>query len=55
MHMSDEFTSEQVGADLVKLKADIIAANNLPLNQHSNEFEKIYIQLQQALTNLDGV
>lgn len=55
MGMSDEFTSELVGVELVKLKEQIIAVNNLPLAQHSSEFEKIHFQLQQALTNLDGV
>lgn len=53
--MSDEFTSEIVGVELAKLKEQIIAVNNLPLAQHSSEFEKIHSQLQQALTNLDGV
>ena len=55
MGMSDEFTSEIVGVELAKLKEQIIAVNNLPLTQHSSEFEKIHFQLQQALTNLDGV
>jgi hypothetical protein len=27
----------------------------LPLAEHSAEFERIHAQLQQALTNLDGV
>ena len=28
---------------------------DLPLAEHSAEFERIHAQLQQALTNLDGV
>jgi hypothetical protein len=53
--MDEGLMAEQVNVDLVKLKERIAAVNNLPLAQHSDEFEKIHIQLQQALTNLDGV
>jgi hypothetical protein len=47
--------SEQSSIDLVKIKADIASMNELPITAHSAEFEKIHKQLQQALTNLDGV
>jgi hypothetical protein len=55
MGMSDELTSESNQVELAKLRQRIIAVNNLPLTQHSSEFEKIHNQLQQALTDLDGV
>jgi len=47
--------SEQSSIDLEKIKADIASMNELPITAHSAEFEKIHKQLQQALTNLDGV
>ena len=47
--------SEQSSIDLVKIKADIASMNELPITAHSAGFEKIHKQLQQALTNLDGV
>lgn len=53
--MDDGLLAEQVSVDLVKPKERIAAVNNLPLAQQSDEFAKIHMQLQQALTNLDGV
>jgi len=53
--MSDQLPTAQLNADLAKIKERIAAVKNLPLAEHSNEFEKIHQQLQQALTNLDGV
>jgi hypothetical protein len=53
--MSDEMPTTQLNADLAKIKERIDAVKNLPLAEHSNEFEKIHQRLQQALTNLDGV
>ncbi|MGI9195185.1 MAG: hypothetical protein ACR2IO_02090 [Candidatus Nanopelagicus sp.] len=47
--------NDQSSIDLNKVKSDIAAINNLPISSHSEEFEKIHKQLQQALTNLDGV
>ena len=52
--MSQEI-SDQPNIDLSKIKSDIASVNNLPISSHSAEFEKIHKQLQQALTNLDGV
>ena len=52
--MSEE-QSEQSQIDLAKIKSDIASVNELPIASHSAEFEKIHKQLQQALTNLDGV
>ena len=52
--MSEE-QSEQSKIDLAKIKSDITSVNELPIASHSAEFEKIHKQLQQALTNLDGV
>jgi hypothetical protein len=52
--MSEE-QSEQSQVDLAKIKSDITSVNELPIASHSAEFEKIHKQLQQALTNLDGV
>jgi hypothetical protein len=50
-----ENQSEQSKIDLAKVKVDITSVNELPIANHSTEFEKIHKQLQQALTNLDGV
>jgi hypothetical protein len=50
-----ENQSEQSKIDLAKVKVDITSVNELPIATHSTEFEKIHKQLQQALTNLDGV
>ena len=47
--------SEQSHVDLAKIKSDITSVNELPVASHSAQFEKIHKQLQQALTNLDGV
>lgn len=41
--------------NLAKVKNEIQAVLDLPTATHSAEFEKIHKQLQQALTNLDGV
>ena len=53
--MSDEIVDKISGVDLVKIKRQISAIKDLPIEQHSDEFEKIHSQLKQALTNLDGV
>ena len=53
--MIEEMPTAQLNADLAKIKERIAAVKNLPLAEHSYEFEKIHQQLQQALTNLDGV
>jgi hypothetical protein len=53
--MSEQMPTVQLNVDLVKIRERIAAVKNLPLAEHSNEFEKIHQQLQQALTNLDGV
>lgn len=47
--------SDQPNIDLSKIKSNIASVNDLPTSSHSPEFEKIHKQLQQALTNLDGV
>lgn len=47
--------NDQQSIDLGKIKTDIASVNDLPISSHSTEFEKIHKQLQQALTNLDGV
>ena len=52
--MSEE-VSGQAKIDLAKIKSDLASINDLPIALHSAEFEKIHKQLQQALTNLDGV
>jgi len=46
---------DQPNIDLSLIKSDIASVNDLPISSHSEEFEKIHKQLQQALTNLDGV
>jgi len=53
--MSDESLVQQIAVDLEQLKSKIAAINNLPLSDHSGEFEKVHQFLQQALSNLDGV
>jgi hypothetical protein len=53
--MSEQMPTVQLNSDLAKIKELVAAVKNLPLAEHSNEFEKIHQQLQQALTNLDGV
>lgn len=53
--MNQASSSEQLSLLLAQIKERIAAVNNLPLSEHSNEFERIHAQLQQALTNLDGV
>ena len=53
--MSDEIVDKISDVDLVKIKGQISAIKDLPIEQHSDEFEKIHSQLKQALTNLDGV
>jgi hypothetical protein len=53
--MIEEMPTTQLNADLAKIKELIAAVKNLTLAEHSYEFEKIHQQLQQALTNLDGV
>lgn len=52
--MSEE-VNEQSSIDLPKIKSDLTSVNDLSIALHSAEFEKIHKQLQQALTNLDGV
>ena len=52
--MSQEVNDQPI-IDLSKIKTDIALVNGLPISSHSTEFEKIHKQLQQALTNLDGV
>jgi hypothetical protein len=52
--MTDDQNNQQ-GVNLEEVKAKISAVNDLPISSHSIEFEKIHKQLQQALTNLDGV
>jgi hypothetical protein len=51
----DHELEDQARIDLDVVKSDIAAVNALPTASHSAEFEKIHKQLQQALTNLDGV
>ena len=53
--MNDESLTQQIAVDLEQLKAKIAAINNLPISEHSAEFEKVHRLLQQALSNLDGV
>jgi hypothetical protein len=52
--MNKEF-EESADIDLAKVKFKIQAIADFPTATHSAEFEKIHNQLQQALTNLDGV
>jgi len=47
--------NDQQSIDLDQIKSAIASINDLPIASHSTEFEKIHKQLQQALTNLDGV
>ena len=53
--MSEELLPGESPIDLNQIKSMINSMNNLPISAHSTEFEKIHQQLQQALTNLDGV
>lgn len=53
--MSDEQLSSANAIDLNQIKLKINTINDLPISTHSAEFESIHHQLQQALTNLDGV
>lgn len=54
-HMSEELLPGESPIDLNQIKSMINSMSNLPISAHSAEFEKIHQQLQQALTNLDGV
>lgn len=51
----NQVIDDQPIIDLGKIKTDIASVKDLPISSHSTEFEKIHKQLQQALTNLDGV
>ena len=53
--MNEQSIADQIAVDLAQLKARIAVINNLPLPEHSAEFEKVHALLQQALANLDGV
>jgi hypothetical protein len=53
--MNEQSLADQIAVDLAQLKARIAVINNLPLPEHSEEFEKVHALLQQALANLDGV
>ena len=53
--MSEEILPGENAIDLNQIKSMINSMNNLPISAHSAQFEKIHQQLQQALTNLDGV
>jgi hypothetical protein len=53
--MDNSISADQIEIDLAKIKERVKAVNDLPLTEHSAEFERIHAQLQQALTNLDGV
>ena len=53
--MSEELLPGENPIDLNQVKSIINSMSNLPISAHSAEFEKIHQQLQQALTNLDGV
>ena len=53
--MSEELLPGENPIDLNQIKTMINSMSNLPISAHSAEFEKIHQQLQQALTNLDGV
>jgi len=53
--MSEELLPGENPIDLNQVKSMINSMSNLPISAHSAEFEKIHQQLQQALTNLDGV
>ena len=52
--MNQEINDQPI-IDLGKIKTDIASVNDLPISSHSTECEKIHKQLQQRLTNLDGV
>ncbi len=54
-HMSEEILPGENAIDLNQIKSMINSMSNLPISAHSAQFEKIHQQLQQALTNLDGV
>ena len=41
--------------DLEQLRLKISKLNELDLSQHSAQYELLHKQLQQVLTNLDGV
>ena len=53
--MSEELLPGENPIDLNQIKSMINSMSNLPISAHSAEFDKIHQQLQQALTNLDGV
>ena len=53
--MSEELLPGENPIDLNQIKSMINSMSNFPISAHSAEFEKIHQQLQQALTNLDGV
>ena len=53
--MDNSISADQIEIDLANIKERVKAVNDLPLAEHSAEFERIHAQLQQALTNLDGV
>jgi hypothetical protein len=53
--MSEELLPGENPIDLNQIKSMINSMSSLPISAHSAEFEKIHQQLQQALTNLDGV
>jgi hypothetical protein len=53
--MNHESMVQQITVDLEQLKSEIASINNLPISEHSGEFEKVLQLLQQALSNLDGV
>ena len=53
--MSEELLPGESPIDLKQIKSMITSMNDLPISAHSAEFDKNHQQLQQALTNLDGV
>jgi hypothetical protein len=52
--MENEQSNTQA-INLEQVKQQIKSINDLPINQHSDQFEQIHGSLQKALTNLDGV
>lgn len=52
--MENEQSNTQA-INLAQIKQQIKSINDLPISQHSDQFEQIHGSLQKALTNLDGV
>ena len=52
--MENEQSNTQA-INLEQIKQQINSIYDLPISQHSDQFEQIHGSLQKALTNLDGV